>query len=131
MKSNLATLASYDLLADQDEEVSSIRRISALDLLAGPPSNQQTIEPRFDLELDVDILAHRMDRGFDDPTPIYARPVALVGGQRCDFLRSTFLGTRFPGGIIESATWEEEMRASGASEPAIARCRRYLSDNAL
>lgn len=132
MTSSLAHTATHDLLADDlFEEVSSIRTIASPDLLSGPSSNDTGIEPRFDLDIDVDIHAHLHDRDFDDPAPIYARPVALVGGQRCDFLRSTYLGTRFPAGIIESATWEEELRAAGASDAIITRCRRYLRENVL
>lgn len=132
MKSNLAQLATYSLLADdQDEEVSSIRKITDFDLQPDTPSDPVAIEPRFDFEIDVDIVADRLDRGFDEPTPVYARPYIMIGGQRCDFPRGTYLGTRFPGGIIESASWEQDIRAAGASDPVVARCRGYLDDHAL
>jgi hypothetical protein len=117
MKSNNARLIKYDFLADDDaEEISSVRLTAVVDL---------------DLEVGVEIDEFSLDRSFEDPTPVYARPYNLIGGQRCDFSRGHFLGTRFLGGIIESATWEQEMRDAGASELAIAQCRRYLADHSL
>ncbi len=110
-----ARLAIHDLTADDyADEVSSVRHITALDL-----------------EVGVEIDAFAFDRRFDDPTPVYAKPYSIVGGQRCDFPHAYYLGTRFDAGIVESACWEEEMRADGASDFAIAKCRRYLRDNAL
>lgn len=117
MNGNTALRIDHDLFADDDaEEISSIRLSAALDL---------------DLEVGVEIDEFRLDRGFEDPTPVYARPYNLVGGQRCDFSKGHFLGTRFIGGIIESASWEQEMREAGASEIAIGQCRLYLREHAL
>lgn len=99
---------------DYADEVSSVRSISALDL-----------------ELGVAIDAFAVDRHPDDPTPVYARPYSMVDGERSDSARQYFLGTRFDGGIIESAAWEDEMCADGAPEFVIAKCRRYVQDNAL
>lgn len=84
-----------------------------------------------DPELGVAITAFSLDRDPGDPTPVYARPYTLVGGERCDAHRDYFLGTRFGTGVIEGATWEEEMRADGASDVAIRKCRSYLLEHAL
>lgn len=117
MKNNLARQIDYDFISDLDaEEISSVRLSAAVDI---------------DLEVGVEIDEISLDTSFEEPTPVYARPYNLVGGQRCDFLKRYFLGTRFLGGVIESATWEHEMRQAGASELAILQCRRYLNDHAL
>lgn len=117
MKNNLAQQIDYDFLSDLDaEEISSVRLTAAVDI---------------DLEVGVEIDEFSLDRAFEDPTPVYARPYNLVDGQRCDFVKRHFLGTRFLGGIIESASWEDEMREAGASELAVLQCRRYLDDHAL
>jgi hypothetical protein len=117
MKSNNASLLDHDLLSDADadaDEISCVRRT-----------------PAADLEFGVQIDEISLERAFEDPTPVYARPYGLAGGQRRDFSRGHFLGTRFLGGILVSATWEQEMREAGASNFAIAQVRRYLTSHAL
>ena len=110
-----SVLALHPLVTDDyADEVSSVRQVSPLDL-----------------EMGVSIDAFAFDRRFDDPTPVYARPYSLMDGERVDFPREYFLGTRFESGIIEGETWEQEMRRDGASDFLIAKCRRYLRDNAL
>jgi hypothetical protein len=114
MKSNNARLIDHDLLSDDAEEISTVRHIAAADL-----------------EIGVEIDELSRERASEDPAPVYARPYGLAGGQRCDFSRGHFLGTRFLGGILVSATWEQEMREAGASNFAIAQVRRYLTSHAL
>lgn len=126
-----ARIAAHDLLADDQEEVSSIRQIAPFHLDPGVEVDPTALDHRLDLELDVDIEAHRLDRGFDDPTPVYARPYIMISGRRCDFPRGHYLGTRFATGIIESGTWEQEIRAAGASDRMVERCRQYLDRHAL
>lgn len=111
----ITQLAVAPIVADDyADEVSSVRTITDLDLRLG-----------------VSVDAFAADRDFDDPTPVYARPYTMVGGERSDSERQYFLGTRFEGGILEAACWEEEMRCDGTPEFVIAKCRRYLHDNAL
>jgi hypothetical protein len=108
-------LANRSLVADDyADEVSSVRLITAQDL-----------------ELGVAVEAFAADRSEADPTPVYARPYAIVAGERNDWPREYYLGTRFDTGIIEDASWEEAMREDGASEFVIAKCRRYLRDNGI
>lgn len=116
MNTRRSTELAHLPLVDDDfaDEISSIRTITALDL-----------------ELGVTIDAFAFDRRFDDPTPVYARPYSIVAGERNHFAREYFLGTRFETGVIEAPAWEDEMRADGASDLVIAKCRRYLRDNAI
>jgi len=107
--------AAHALVADDyADEVSSVRAISALDL-----------------QLGVTVDAFALDRSFDDPTPVYARPYSMTDGERIDSPRQYFLGTRFDGGIVEGATWEDEMRADDTHEFVITKCGGYLRDNAF
>lgn len=85
----------------------------------------------FDLEIGVEIDAFAFDRRFDAPTPVYARPYSIIGGDRRDYPRAYCLGVRFPTGILEDATWELDMRADGVCEGIVGKCRRYLGDNAM
>ncbi|MEJ7734683.1 MAG: hypothetical protein WKG00_36495 [Polyangiaceae bacterium] len=80
---------------------------------------------------DVDIDLRDGDRGPFDPCGVYATPHVLVNGQRIAFARTYFLGTRFPTGIVASATWESEMRADSVSARLIYSCREYLRSRAL
>jgi hypothetical protein len=80
---------------------------------------------------DVDSELRDADRGPLDPCAVYATPRVLVNGQRIAFARSYFLGTRFPTGIVPSATWEAEMRADSVSSRLIHHCRAYLRPRSL
>ena len=84
-----------------------------------------------DPEVGVAIVAFSTDRDRSDPTPVYARPYTMIGDERLDAGRDYFLGTRFGTGVIEGATWEEEMLSDGASDVAITTCRAYLQDHAI
>ena len=129
MKSNLARViyTQHELIADDDsqDEISSIRHVAIHDL--GVEVGATAMADVIDLEMGVEIDV----RAFGDPSPVYARPYNLIDGERCQFPRGYFLGTRFAAGIIESASWEAEMRAAGLSDTVMAECRRYLVDNAL
>jgi hypothetical protein len=80
---------------------------------------------------DVDIEHRDGDRGPFDPCAVYATPRLLVSGQRIRYTRAYFLGTRFPTGIVPSATWEAEMRADCVAGRLIERCRSYLRARSL
>ncbi|MEZ4295265.1 MAG: hypothetical protein R3B70_09850 [Polyangiaceae bacterium] len=124
-------LATIDLFVEHDDEVSSIRPIPTFDVPGNDARDPQPEDTRFDLEIDVEISPFSLDRGFDEPTPVYAQPFALVGGRRCEFEKRAYLGTRFPGGIIESGEWEEDLREAGGSDRAVERCRQYLAENTM
>jgi hypothetical protein len=102
----------------------------ANDLYADEVSSIRCITP-LDLKLGVEVDAFAADRPHGSPTPVYARPYSLIDGERRDNPRAYYLGTRFALGIIASATWEDDMRADGASDFVVAKCRRYLRDNAF
>lgn len=132
MKTSLARVlpSSPQLLADDSaEEISSIRHVAFHDL--DVDIDPSAMEGVLDLEMGVEIDVRTFDRSFGDPSPVYARPYNLVDGHRCQFQRGYFLGTRFQEGIIESASWEREMRDAGLSDAVLAECRRYLADNAM
>ncbi|APR84954.1 Hypothetical protein A7982_10303 [Minicystis rosea] len=94
------------------------------------PEDSGVFVSRSQMALDVAIGELRAGAA-GEPMPIYATPYVRQGKNRTRYTQDYCLGVRFANGVIEAASWEEEMIRDGLPAFVIERCREFLAENAM